>query len=335
MRAGDLTARGADRALRVAWTLSDLAGAARPDPRALVDAALYFRDRRRRVSAPSPGRPPGYLTPARSPEEVLRPRAYLLRCVEPPRWALVAPGRPRAAPVEAADRLRRGAGRAAARRGGPTGYRPLRGRPRRGRRPPGPGCIVPEHRGWPHVAVRRRSRRAPRADLAPPIALWARGPGRISPTLVRPVGHRRRVACRDPVRAARGRGLLRDASPGAAHAVLSGAAFGIDAAAHRGALAVDGADGRGAGLRRRTAPTRPRTPALLERIAATGLVLTEYPPGSDPRAAALPRPQPPARRTRRSGPWSSWRPGHAAGRSAPRADAAALGRPTDGGARAR
>lgn len=45
MRAGELTARGADRALRVAWTLADLAGAARPD-RDHVEAALYFRDRR-------------------------------------------------------------------------------------------------------------------------------------------------------------------------------------------------------------------------------------------------------------------------------------------------
>ena len=45
MRAGELTARGADRALRVAWTLSDLAGSHRPD-RDHVEAALYFRDRR-------------------------------------------------------------------------------------------------------------------------------------------------------------------------------------------------------------------------------------------------------------------------------------------------
>ncbi|WP_141279564.1 YifB family Mg chelatase-like AAA ATPase [Pseudonocardia hydrocarbonoxydans] len=45
MRSGALTARGADRALRVAWTLADLAGAARPRPEH-VEAALYFRDRR-------------------------------------------------------------------------------------------------------------------------------------------------------------------------------------------------------------------------------------------------------------------------------------------------
>ncbi len=45
LRSGEVTARGADRALRVAWTLSDLAGADRPD-RELVETALYFRDRR-------------------------------------------------------------------------------------------------------------------------------------------------------------------------------------------------------------------------------------------------------------------------------------------------
>ncbi|MHA6784449.1 YifB family Mg chelatase-like AAA ATPase [Pseudonocardia saturnea] len=45
MRSGLLTARGADRALRVAWTLADLAGCARPDHEH-VEAALYFRDRR-------------------------------------------------------------------------------------------------------------------------------------------------------------------------------------------------------------------------------------------------------------------------------------------------
>jgi magnesium chelatase family protein len=42
MERGTLTARGADRALRVAWTIADLDGAARPN-RVAVDGALYFR----------------------------------------------------------------------------------------------------------------------------------------------------------------------------------------------------------------------------------------------------------------------------------------------------
>lgn len=42
---GAVTARGADRCLRVAWTLSDLAGKDRPGADQ-VAAALQFRDRR-------------------------------------------------------------------------------------------------------------------------------------------------------------------------------------------------------------------------------------------------------------------------------------------------
>lgn len=45
LRSGELTARGADRALRVAWTIGDLQGLVRPD-RDAVEQALYFRDRR-------------------------------------------------------------------------------------------------------------------------------------------------------------------------------------------------------------------------------------------------------------------------------------------------
>jgi magnesium chelatase family protein len=44
LRSGELTARGADRALRVAWTVGDLQGLACPD-RDAVEQALYFRDR--------------------------------------------------------------------------------------------------------------------------------------------------------------------------------------------------------------------------------------------------------------------------------------------------
>jgi magnesium chelatase family protein len=45
LSAGAVTARGADRCLRVAWTLSDLAGVDRPSADH-VAAALEFRDRR-------------------------------------------------------------------------------------------------------------------------------------------------------------------------------------------------------------------------------------------------------------------------------------------------
>jgi magnesium chelatase family protein len=44
LRDGRITARGADRALRLAWTLADLAGADRPTENHVAQA-LMFRDR--------------------------------------------------------------------------------------------------------------------------------------------------------------------------------------------------------------------------------------------------------------------------------------------------
>ena len=44
LAAGSITARGADRCLRVAWTLADLAELERPD-QDQVAAALNFRER--------------------------------------------------------------------------------------------------------------------------------------------------------------------------------------------------------------------------------------------------------------------------------------------------
>jgi DNA processing protein len=68
--------------------------------------------------------------------------------------------------------------------------------------------------------------------------------------------------------------------------VVSGAALGIDAAAHRGALAAEGSEGLvptvavlGCGVDR---PYPPTHGGLLDRIAASGAVVAELPPGSSP-----------------------------------------------------
>lgn len=63
--------------------------------------------------------------------------------------------------------------------------------------------------------------------------------------------------------------------------IVSGGAYGIDAAAHRGALAVDGPTVAvlAGGLDNRYPP---RNRALLDRIAAEGLLISEQPPGMTP-----------------------------------------------------
>lgn len=214
----------------------------------------------------------------RVPEEVLRARAYLMRCVEPPNRHLVALV-DRYGPVEAADRLRRGAvpdellRAAAARRGTDRSEADLEEAAHAGAR-----LLVPEDPGWPSWPFRSFAE-APRADLAPPIALWARGPGEIATLADRSV-----TVVGSRAATPYGLGVAADFSATLARrgvAVLSGAAFGIDAAAHRGALAADGATVAVLAC----GPDRVYPAAhtgLLERIAATGLVLTEYPPGTIP-----------------------------------------------------
>lgn len=67
----------------------------------------------------------------------------------------------------------------------------------------------------------------------------------------------------------------------ARHPVVSGGAYGIDAAAHRGALAGDGVTV--AFLASGVDEPYPRQNAsLLDQVAATGVVVSEYPPGEHP-----------------------------------------------------
>jgi DNA processing protein len=93
--------------------------------------------------------------------------------------------------------------------------------------------------------------------------------------------------------------------------VVSGLALGIDGAAHEGAL-----DGAAAGSWRRSRWSAPGSTGvypsrhldLAHRIAARGLLLSEYPLGTPPLPAELPAPQPHHRRPRA---------GHAGGRGGP------------------
>lgn len=118
-------------------------------------------------------------------------------------------------------------------------------------------------------------------DLAlPPLCLWVRGPADLSRVVVRSasmVGARlatsygesvaREIACDLAVRG---------------FCIVSGGAYGIDAAAHRGALAGDGVTiAAMAGGVDRLYPAGNRD--LLEEIVRTGAVLSECPPGASPQ----------------------------------------------------
>lgn len=151
--------------------------------------------------------------------------------------------------------------------------------------------VVPEDDEWPHaplhaltVAAASEDPRSPdQADrttaLVPPVALWVRGPGRLADVVERSVavvGARASTAYGEHVAGDLGHRLGERG-----WTVVSGGAYGIDAAAHRGALAAGsptvavlacGVD--------RVYPSG--NGALLERIAEEGLVVSEWPPGAAP-----------------------------------------------------
>jgi DNA processing protein len=134
---------------------------------------------------------------------------------------------------------------------------------------------------WPAVAFRAFAgvdlRRNP-SGVAP-LALWVIGEAALCDVAQRAaavVGTRAATAYGEHVAAELAAGLCqRDV------AVISGGAYGIDGAAHRAALTVDGATvavlACGADV-----PYPAGHAALLERIRGRGVVVSEYPPGVRP-----------------------------------------------------
>jgi DNA processing protein len=227
--------------------------------------------------APRPAPAVGAAT-GRPAAEVLRARAYLSRVAEPPAPALAAFVEV-LGPVAAAAQVRSGdvpgpvAGETAARRTTDRADADLEAAHEAGAR-----LLVPEDAAWPRDAL-APCLLAGVPTLAPPVALWVRGPrqaAELSARAVAVVGARAATSYGTHVAGELGAGL---AAAGAT--VVSGAAIGIDGAAHRGCLAVDGATvaALACGVDR-AYPAAHST--LLERIAATGLVVSEYPPGSVP-----------------------------------------------------
>ena len=128
--------------------------------------------------------------------------------------------------------------------------------------------ILPGDPGWPvsldDLGVKR------------PFALWVRGGAVIGTRAVAVVGARAATTYGQTVAAEIAAGL---AEAGAT--VVSGGAYGIDAAAHRGALTVDGSTTAVlAGGVDRLYPAG--NTSLLKSVAASGAVVSEVPPGSVP-----------------------------------------------------
>jgi DNA processing protein len=228
-------------------------------------------------------------------DELLLARAYLSRVVEPADvrlWRLVD----RLGPVDAARSLR--SGRVDADWYAPIATRCAEADPeadlaaadRHGIR-----LVVPESPEWPHFACAALQRAAGRlaaavgdgphrrglsGDPVPPVALWVQGGGVELATLgmrsVGLVGSRSATSYGEHVAADLGYGLA-----GRAVVVVSGGAYGIDAAAHRAALTAQGPTVlvSAGGLDR---PYPAANTSLYERVAAAGLVISESPPGCAP-----------------------------------------------------
>jgi DNA processing protein len=208
-------------------------------------------------------------------------RAYLVRVAEPPAPALVSFVGEHG-PVTAADRVRAGdcPGRVrdetVARHELALAEQDIAVAEGLGAR-----LVIPEDDewpAWPLLSLSIASGRGVRG-AAPPLGLWVRGELRLDEAVdgaVAIVGARAATGYGEHTAAEFGYGLATRDVP-----VYSGAAYGIDGAAHRGALASEGftAAVLGCGL---DAGYPAGHVSLLNRIADRGLVISEYPPGTPP-----------------------------------------------------
>lgn len=210
--------------------------------------------------------------PRASLDEVRWARAYLLAVTEPPATAVVA-FVAAVGPIEAAKRIRSqdvppDVATATARRVAenlPESVHQANAR-----------LIIPEDDEWPAALGALAS--------SAPLALWARGSARLCDAVNGAVtisGSRACTSYGEYIAADWGYALARDAAT-----VTAGASYGIEAAAHRGALAAEGVTIAvlGCGL---DAGYPAGHDALLQRIAETGLIVSEYPPETRPARRRL------------------------------------------------
>jgi DNA processing protein len=213
------------------------------------------------------------------PDEDMLAWAYLSRVVEPPSAELAAMVAEHG-PVDAAARVKAGeVSSADARRAVDQSARDLELLRSRGGR-----LITPDDDEWPYLAFagfngfsaedlkKKPSGRAP-------LVLWALGPAQLDELVLRSaaiVGTRACTTYGEHVAADLAAGLVEREV-----AVVSGGAYGIDGVAHRATLACDGITVAvlAGGI---DIPYPSGHSALLHRIAASGLLVTEYPPGIRP-----------------------------------------------------
>jgi len=208
-------------------------------------------------------------------------RAYLLRVAEPPAPALhrfVAEH----GPIEAARRVREAAvpeavaAETAARRGLDRAERDLDSAAEHGAR-----LVIPEDAewpAWPLLSLEVANGRGV-TGMAPPLGLWVRGPISLDDALdpaVAIVGARAATDYGERTAAEFAYELTQSGMT-----VVSGAAYGIDGAAHRGTLAAEGVTVAvlGCGL---DVGYPAGHVGLLNRVARRGAVVSEYPPGTQP-----------------------------------------------------
>jgi DNA processing protein len=213
--------------------------------------------------------------------ELRQARAYLSRVAEPPAPALseliIDAGPVRAARLVAAGQVsHRVAAETGARRVDDRAEADLSAVAALGGR-----LVIPEDAEWPAEAFTCFATPTAQADdrWRPPVALWVRGAGRLDELGERGVavvGARAATGYGEHVAAEFGYELAEGG-----FTVVSGAAFGVDGAAHRGALAADGRTVavQACGLDRAYPAGHHR---LLDRIAEGGAVVSEYPPGGWP-----------------------------------------------------
>ena len=219
--------------------------------------------------------------PRKVPDAVRYARAYLMRVAEPPALALHAFVDVEGA-VAAAERVRTGdvppgvRSETESRRHLDLASEDLATAEKVGAR-----LLVPEDPEWPAwqlLCLAAPSDRGVRG-VGQPLGLWVRGEAPVADVFdqaVSVIGARAATGYGEHLAAELGYGLAQ-----AGMTVVSGAAYGIDGAAHRGALAADGLTvavlACGVDLPYPVGHTR-----LLESIAGSGLVVSEYPLGATP-----------------------------------------------------